>query len=449
MEMTDAPQDHDNLSQDLNSDAVSVNNSEFASGSVSSPESDPEDDTYEPDSASQHTYHIRPGREAGWPKRTSPRRRDKEAEMDGDGSRTNNVVKPYSNKRTKPITLDIASAQLTGEFCYAGHTTLVGPGLDQNHPLHSLYSDTYDVLENIFASPVEGRPKDCHKQEIDKLRQSVTRQVSNAEDVYRDGNSWENHLPKRDFRLLLPLKSRILALRFASASCEENAEIIDMLAHCDSLHLFQVNSPQPDKAASPENLDTAPPAATEFDLDAPGEAVSRQELLDLEDRIKAVEDTCRHNQESTIETNCERNAKIGAWADRVNSRLDTCNKQCDALPEKFQAAESEAQRLSELVEAMQNKMTLYDEALQRHGLIMNGHVAEPRESPRGDFSDDMELPRQIFFGGTTGRRHGRRGEGSFATPTKRNSGGAHTSVTPKRARTQVLSPEGSPFDAFS
>ncbi len=126
------------------------------------------------------------------------------------------------------------------EFYYAGHTSLSLQDDDDDdahqHPLHALWVEARRLLEFYFPELTDD--SDFHVGELSQLYIETHAQLCRASVVYA-ANAADR---AQKLEQLMPRHAVFLVLRFATANKQENKDLVDLLALCDSLHLWRVPS---------------------------------------------------------------------------------------------------------------------------------------------------------------------------------------------------------------
>ncbi|KAJ6786343.1 hypothetical protein PWT90_04733 [Aphanocladium album] len=411
------------------SDPVSSSESEFSFGSLPPLKSDPEDETWEPDSDSSSDDDITVKRKAVQiPIATRSGLR---------GSSSKIAPKPTSkeeigNEQQMAIwpTFEVATGHMKRAFFYAGYTPADPEDPDSSDPLHSLLREVTERLYDIYGSEGSGRSQFEITTQAKVLSQRVRDSACGALDIYMARRI--DKVTYDLFRMRLPRKADVLALRFASQHWSFDKDILELLARCNSLHLLQVLDGRSPPAAAVDAVNEASTQAT-VDQAAPSIEEMQLAIRELQGRVKQTEDTCQQLQDAAADpaTQAEPSAaEIGEWASGVNKKIEDLDKTCGEIYHNMYQVGDTAAAAKTLAEAMQAKVTKHEEALQVHGLVVDGRVVASGTPATG---------RVTAWHGNIAQRESSLGNGfsdnSNSSP-KRRVGGLDAATTPKRVKTQ-------------
>lgn len=141
---------------------------------------------------------------------------------------------------TSSFSFQAALERMLDEFYYAGHTSLSLQDDDDDdahqHPLHALWVEARRLLEFYFPELTDD--SDFDAGELAQLYIETHAQLCRARVVYA-ANAADR---AQKLEQLMPRHAVFLVLRFATADKQENKGLVDLLALCDSLHLWRVPS---------------------------------------------------------------------------------------------------------------------------------------------------------------------------------------------------------------
>ncbi|KAK8143556.1 hypothetical protein G3M48_007069 [Beauveria asiatica] len=179
-----------------------------------------------------------------------------------------------------------AEARMVAEFIDAGHISLANTTPNDLHPLHQLFLDTRELLQQVYQ---------CYSypfalETLKSNRASLHRQLLFFKGVC---DKPRNETLKMILRNGFLYHANLLALRFATLEESDNVEIVELLITLNILHLWHVPAHTDTEAKMLETNDDAEDSST---VGAPTEGDSnletalKVELADADRQIKTIQD---------------------------------------------------------------------------------------------------------------------------------------------------------------